>query len=187
MNDLIDRQAAIDSLNDEYHGMISDESMKIYQIVEWLNTLPSAQPNLQPTCNQLATDCISRQAAIDFIGGMNMCDEISDEAYKELTNYLDELTSAQAEKILVANVTLTDEQVREAVEKAKNSVLTVIESERKKGKWIKHEVKGFDGRHTGRFFDECSECGKLTTEWRKVTEYHGWNFCPNCGAEMEVE
>lgn len=24
-----------------------------------------AQPNLQPTCNQLATDCISRQMAID--------------------------------------------------------------------------------------------------------------------------
>ena len=24
------------------------------------------QPNLQPTCNQLATDCISRQAAIDL-------------------------------------------------------------------------------------------------------------------------
>lgn len=27
--------------------------------------LPSAEPDLQPTCNQLATDCISRQAAID--------------------------------------------------------------------------------------------------------------------------
>jgi len=27
-----------------------------------------AQPNLQPTCNQLATDCISRQAAIDALG-----------------------------------------------------------------------------------------------------------------------
>lgn len=27
----------------------------------------SAQPNLQPTCNQLATDCISRQAAIDYV------------------------------------------------------------------------------------------------------------------------
>ena len=26
-----------------------------------------AQPDLQPTCNQLATDCISRQAAIDEI------------------------------------------------------------------------------------------------------------------------
>ena len=27
----------------------------------------SAQPNLRPTCNQLATDTISRQAAIDAI------------------------------------------------------------------------------------------------------------------------
>lgn len=26
-----------------------------------------AQPDLQPTCNQLATDCISRQAAIDAV------------------------------------------------------------------------------------------------------------------------
>ena len=26
-----------------------------------------AQPNLQPTCNQLATDCINRQAAIDAL------------------------------------------------------------------------------------------------------------------------
>ena len=30
-----------------------------------INELPSAQPDLQPTCIQLATDCISRQAAID--------------------------------------------------------------------------------------------------------------------------
>ena len=42
--DLISRQAAIDALNDEYHGMISDESMKIYQIINWLSELPSAQP-----------------------------------------------------------------------------------------------------------------------------------------------
>ena len=54
------------------------------------------------------------------------------------------------------------------------------------GRWIKHEVKRFDGFHTGRFFDECSECGKLTPEWRKITEYHRWNYCPSCGAEMEV-
>ena len=30
-----------------------------------------AQPNLQSTCNQLATDCISRQAAIDV--GLRLC------------------------------------------------------------------------------------------------------------------
>ena len=28
-------------------------------------TMPSTQPDLQPPCNNLATDCISRQAAID--------------------------------------------------------------------------------------------------------------------------
>ena len=28
---------------------------------------PYEEPNLQPTCNQLATDCISRQAALDAI------------------------------------------------------------------------------------------------------------------------
>ena len=43
MDDLIRRQAAIDALNDEYHGMISDESMKIYQIINWLSELPSAE------------------------------------------------------------------------------------------------------------------------------------------------
>ena len=32
-----------------------------------LKKVPSVQPDLQPTCNQLATDCISRQAAIDAI------------------------------------------------------------------------------------------------------------------------
>ena len=31
------------------------------------------QPNLQPTCNQLATDCISRQDAIDAIVGCTTC------------------------------------------------------------------------------------------------------------------
>ena len=41
MSDLIDRQAAVNALNDKYHGMISDESMKIYQIINWLDKLPS--------------------------------------------------------------------------------------------------------------------------------------------------
>lgn len=30
--------------------------------------MPSAQPDLQQTCNKLATDCISRQDAIDALG-----------------------------------------------------------------------------------------------------------------------
>lgn len=43
MSDLISRQDAIDALNKEYHGMLSDESMKIYQIKDWLSALPSAE------------------------------------------------------------------------------------------------------------------------------------------------
>ena len=43
-------------------------------------------------------DLISRQAAIDFVGSMNMCDEISNEAYKKLISYLDDLPSAQPER-----------------------------------------------------------------------------------------
>ena len=46
MQDLISRQAAINELNAKYHGMISDESMKIYQIINWLDNLPSAQPEI---------------------------------------------------------------------------------------------------------------------------------------------
>ena len=44
MDDLISRRQAIGALNDEYHGMISDESMKIYQIINWISALPSAHP-----------------------------------------------------------------------------------------------------------------------------------------------
>ena len=44
MKDLIDREAAIRHLYYEYHGMISDESMKIYKIVEWLCCFPSIEP-----------------------------------------------------------------------------------------------------------------------------------------------
>lgn len=59
-DDTISRQAAIDALNDEYHGMISDESMKIYQIVEWLNTLPSAQPDMSEYSDKLWRNAYER-------------------------------------------------------------------------------------------------------------------------------
>lgn len=57
---------------------------------------PSAQPDLQQTCNQLATDCISRQAAIDAVLKLTYADG----AYgytdaKELVDSLEALPSAQ--------------------------------------------------------------------------------------------
>lgn len=54
--DMIDRQAAIAELNAKYHGMISDESMKIYQIINWLDNLPSAEPQERKTGYWQITD-----------------------------------------------------------------------------------------------------------------------------------
>lgn len=62
--------------------------------------LPSAQISKLPASYRQVTgklDCISRQAAMDFVGSMEMCDEISAEAYQELMNYLEELPLAQPE------------------------------------------------------------------------------------------
>ena len=42
-DDLISREAAIEALSNAYHGMISDESMKIYQVINFINELPQAQ------------------------------------------------------------------------------------------------------------------------------------------------
>ena len=50
--------------------------------------------------------------------------------------------------------------------------LPSAEPDRKKGNWI---VKEEDWRKQLEF-DECSECGFVTTKQ--------YNFCPNCGADM---
>ena len=67
MTDLIDRQAAIDeavAYIEEWNNAKSEYHKK--EITRRFQNLLSAQQNLQPTCNQLATDCISRQVAIDL-------------------------------------------------------------------------------------------------------------------------
>ena len=72
MNDLIDRQAAIDALNDEYHGMISDESMKIYQIINWLSELPSAQPQTSMLTVECKLDDEELAKAIEEVKKANL-------------------------------------------------------------------------------------------------------------------
>lgn len=67
MSDLIERQAAIDALMTILDKPNHAEFLYTDEICKVLNDLPSAQPDLQQTCNKLATDCISRQAAIDIV------------------------------------------------------------------------------------------------------------------------
>ena len=45
---------------------------------------------------------------------------------------------------------------------------------RKKGRWKRRLVdSGFNANW------HCSECG-----WKTAIEEHGYNYCPNCGADM---
>ena len=48
---------------------------------------------------------------------------------------------------------------------------------RKRGKWRRRLVdNGFNADW------HCSECG-----WKTAIEEHGYNYCPNCGADMRGE
>lgn len=83
MSDLIERQDAIEHCKKRlYESALNNVGVMCMannvfseiadnRIETWLNELLSAEPNLQsnlqPTCNQLATDCISRQGAIDAV------------------------------------------------------------------------------------------------------------------------
>ena len=52
-----------------------------------------------------------------------------------------------------------------------------IEPERKKGQWIPEFNGMFKG---GAYWFKCSECERIVPEVRNG----GWNYCPNCGADM---
>ena len=52
-----------------------------------------------------------------------------------------------------------------------------IEPQRKKGKWIDRGWSG-DGRGNSWHEWECSEC-------KHITKGAKWDFCPNCGADMQ--
>ena len=71
-DDTISRQAAIDAICGECQAnCIPCESFPCGEI-KAIQALPPVQPNLQLTCNQLATDAISRQSACEY------CHEDSD-------------------------------------------------------------------------------------------------------------
>jgi len=91
MDDLINRQAAIDALNE----VVKDHSITDFDAIASILGLPSADP-LQGTQMSLA-DCISRQAAIDIADDLRDC--ITVEGYWAWTERLKKLPSAQPEII----------------------------------------------------------------------------------------
>lgn len=65
--------------------------------------------------------------------------------------------------------------------------LPPAQSERKKGKWVVHNILDYAQRPTGRKVGKCPFCGFLTDEFRTLIECNRelTNFCPNCGARMD--
>ena len=125
-------------------------------------------------------DLISRRAALDavynctdiYINNLPVMVDKAD-AYKAL----EELPSVHPQAKCIAKITLNEEQLRDAVEKAKHEVVTVL-PQRKRGRWIpKIDIWGGTVRTTEGY--NCSEC-------------HAWvdgeySYCPWCGADMRGE
>ena len=92
MSDLIDRQAAIDALDECFKKVVRARNMSAYEY-----------------------DSAYAQGEID--------------AYVAAIDAVKALLAVPPERVCVATVTLTDEQLKEVAEKAKNAVISVIESE----------------------------------------------------------
>ncbi len=135
-------------------------------------------------------DLISRQAAIDYLmTNMNWYDEDgyeSDDDYKRecITELINGVPSAEPNKHLwfMIGETLVSESKRhitaeQAVEKIRQYMqeARVPSAERKTGKWIPMDDTDF-----GVYFN-CSVC-----DYQISDRYGKYNFCPNCGAKMEV-
>ncbi len=145
-----------------------------------------------------------------FIGSMNMCDEISNEAYKKIMcnceveesqlcedavsraeiihtlntmdRYVaDELTLCDTNKKYPKNEVFIVDDVYDLV--AEN--LSSVTPQRPKGKWICHrdhcENLGVIPSGLGAYY-WCSNCD-CGIDVREFHRNH-YNFCPNCGADM---
>lgn len=58
-----------------------------------------------------------------------------------------------------------------------------IIEERKTGQWLREEKHYKDSEYDFHYYEEyCSACGV-----RRRIGWRGTNYCPNCGAKLEVE
>ena len=116
-----------------------------------------------------------------FVKSLNL----SRDDYRAMMEYIDELyglieilPSVQPERVCVATVTLTDEQVKEVAEKAKNAVISVIEPETH---WIPCSER-LPYAEYGESDNVLATCGCRDVEdgsirWIKTLYFNGGNWC----------
>ncbi len=109
VDDLISRQAVSDIIKTRLYqtALNNTECITSYdkvcediaenRIDTWINEAKSVKPeqNLQPTCNQLATDCISRQAVLDLAERGKL---VSNGNYKSVCDAINGLPSVEPER-----------------------------------------------------------------------------------------
>lgn len=121
---------------------------------------------------------------LDFIGSMNLCDEISNEAYKKIVCHCEDqqpcedAVSRQAVHDLIAEL-LSDylhDEDREKIEEldVKIEDLEPVTPKEKTVHWYIRETYPLECESW-----ECSECKEVVYEKTK--------YCPNCGARMVSE
>ena len=192
MRKLIDADAAIESLAEYGNGRAVYISVE--EAVRRIEQLPSAEPDTtthdsipaetgKNDSDRTSGDYISRTQAIDFVGSMNMCDEISNEAYKKLTSYLDELPSIQPdldEWCTDCKEYDSDKHCCPRFNRVIRGALNEAQPERKTGRWIPDNTDYYRTKFI------CSACGESeevpTTGFGYGTM---WDYCPMCGAKME--
>ena len=106
--------------------------------------------------------------------------------WKHDVDVLWSMPSAQPEPLMINFAREID---RETYEKLKKSMANApvlimamndVQPERKKGKWIEQEEYEC-------VYYECSACGEPWTTIDGTPQDNGMNYCPNCGAKMEVQ
>ena len=130
---------------------------------------------------------------MDFIGGMNMCDEISNEAYKKIMCHCEELEPCDdcisrkaVKEMLTAEWTKympMESDVNLSFVLEKISELPSVTP--KTGHWSrKTKVDAYDiaGVKTWGIKCQCDRCDFTTIV---VEDFGYYKYCPNCGARME--
>lgn len=131
---------------------------------------------------------------LDFIGSMNMCNEISNEAYKKIVCHCEcqppceDAVSRQAVHDVLKKHWLSGTVAHRVIDEIGLSinVLPSVTPKEKTGRWIIKDGKeqGYDigGIKTWYIQIMCDKCGFIKTAIEGHTgQYH---FCSNCGARM---
>ena len=136
--DCISRQTALGAIDDIHNEHLYKQpgdrdtyspynegwSDACYRIDAVVSAMPPAQPDLQQTCNQLATDAISRQAALDAIyemhvGGKTAVAKALPNTYgadlREIVEEIEALPSAQSMRWIPVDIQNDSPKENEAV------------------------------------------------------------------------